>query len=151
MCLRRKSWERKSGGSVIGRFRKNSWPSGRAGACRSFEPVEGYVQIAEYGQDEGMVDADPVGQDALQFWNDSAAYDGCDQQGGAVSGERAQAVDSQGEDAGNMMELNRPTSRMDHIARCPELSIEITTSRPATSALNPSKVPGRIFCSRAEP
>ena len=47
-----------------------------------------------------MVNADAVGEDALQLGDDGSAYDGGDQQAGGFAGERAHFGDAQREDAG---------------------------------------------------
>ena len=45
---------------------------------------------------------------------------------------------------GNIMELNNPTAKMLHIAKCPLVSIEITTSDAALTASIAKVLPG--FC-----
>ena len=52
---------------------------------------------------------------------------------------------------GNIIELNNPTSKIDHIAKEPKVDIEIITSNDAIIALNPSILPGFIFRCTAEP
>ena len=52
---------------------------------------------------------------------------------------------------GNMMELNKPTKRMLHIAKCPEVIMEIVTRAAAHTAQMPSSRPVFIFCKTPDP
>src|ERR1700738_4307719 len=52
---------------------------------------------------------------------------------------------------GNMIELNRPIARILHMAKCPEVNMEVITNRQANDAQIASKLSVRIFCSKAEP
>jgi len=51
---------------------------------RADEGVEGDVRVTKDGEEEGVVDADAVGDHALQLWDDGTADDGGDEQAGAV-------------------------------------------------------------------
>ena len=46
---------------------------------------------------------------------------------------------------GNITELKNPTRMMLHIAKCPNVSIEVVTSRHAIIAAIPSTFPGLTF------
>src|SRR5258707_8471732 len=61
------------------------------------ESVERDVEIAEDRQEEGVMDTDAVGEQALEFGDDSASDDRRDQQAGAIAGERAESFDGQRE------------------------------------------------------
>src|SRR5271170_7012166 len=52
---------------------------------------------------------------------------------------------------GNITELNSPTARIAHIAVCPCVRIDVTTSPQATTAAVPSTVLVRTFVSNHEP
>src|SRR6476646_1053000 len=58
------------------------------------------VQITEHRQEERVVNANMIGDFSLESGNDRAAHDGRNQQAGTFAGERSQAFNGQGEDAG---------------------------------------------------
>src|SRR5580698_10087682 len=62
------------------------------------EAVEGDVAVTEDGQDEGVMDADAVGERSLRQWNNCATYDGCNQKSGSLAGKRSQLGNAQSKD-----------------------------------------------------
>src|SRR6185369_11113143 len=61
------------------------------------ESVEGDVKVAEDRQEKGVMNADAVGEKALEFGNDCTTDDSGYQQAGTVSGQRTEAFDRQRE------------------------------------------------------
>jgi hypothetical protein len=52
----------------------------------------GDVDVAERREEERVMDADMVGDDALHLWNDRSADNRCDEDAGAVAGPRPSRV-----------------------------------------------------------
>ena len=50
-----------------------------------FEREERYIDVAKRGQNERVMDANTIGEHALQLWNNRAAHNGADQQSGAFA------------------------------------------------------------------
>ena len=66
-----------------------------------------YIEVAQRGQNEGVMDADAIGKHALQLWNDCTAHNGADQQSGAFAGQRSEALDGESEDAGKHRRIEK--------------------------------------------
>ena len=64
------------------------------------EAEEGYIDVADGGDDEGVLDADAVGEVAFGEGKEGAAYDGLDQEARAFAGEFAETGEAEAEDAG---------------------------------------------------
>ena len=62
------------------------------------EPVVGDVDVAKRRQDEGVMDADVVGERAFGYRDNGPSHDGHYQQTGPFPSERPQPLDAQGED-----------------------------------------------------
>ena len=66
------------------------------------------------------MNADTVGEKALEFGDDGATDDSGYEQTGTISGQRAEAFDASVKMVGNITELNSPTAMMVHMATWPK-------------------------------
>ena len=66
----------------------------------AFEAVVADVDVAEGGEEEGVVDADVIGDEALQQRDERGAQDSHDQQAGAEVGQRSQLGQAESKNIG---------------------------------------------------
>ncbi len=110
---------------------------------RTFETVIGDVDVAERRQNEGVVDANVVGQSAFRHRDNALPPQSpCTSRPEPfpVSGPRPSMPKVKM--LGNITELKSPTQMMVPMASQPVLAMEVSTSRHATTATVPSTVRG---------
>ena len=113
---------------------------------RAFEAVVADVDVAEDGEEKGVVDADVIGDEALQQRDERGAQDSHDQQAGAEIGERAQLGEAESKNIGphdGVEEADQNDAPHGDVAKGQH---GVMTRQPATMAATPSTGPARNFC-----
>src|SRR6185437_16307773 len=117
----------------------------------TLECIPEYVEVAQHRQNESMMNSNVVGENSLQLRNNCATNDCRHSSPEAFPVNGPKPAMARVKMLGNMIELNKPTAIIVHMAKEPKLSIESVTSSAATAALKPSRARVGSFCSTPDP